>query len=89
MNSPICCGIPSLLNHALNKPFYVCTECKKEVLETKSSTKWTTYPTAPTPISIEEVPFITLEDFEQFELYKPWLGGDTLTTNDKEDDTNG
>lgn len=72
--------MPSVQNWVNMEPFFFCTECRKEVTaETPPKTVWTTYPVIPTPISVEEV--ITLEDFEQLELFdNPWFDHKPVTT---------
>lgn len=96
MNTPLCCG-PVILNYALGKPFYVCTECKLEVFDDPTVPPVyapnvipviSMYPSVPTPISVEEVK--SLEEFEQLELFNPWMDGHTLSINsNKEEPTNG
>ena len=79
--TPTCCSKDSVIeNWALNKKFFVCTECHKEVTPdmpevTAKKTVWTTYPVKPMPISVEEV--------EQLELFDNWM--DTLSYNPKKD----
>jgi hypothetical protein len=80
-----CCG-NVIENHALGKSFYVCTKCKKEVFPMPSTTPnvevgsvtYNTYPTTPTPISVEFVD--KAQDFEQLELFDfPWIDGSDLS----------
>lgn len=85
MNTPTCCG-PVIENWALNKKFYVCTECKKEVTEAPSPNAYAkvevssrVYPTVPTPISVEEVSTLS----------QPWDESEYPFTTNKDDYDNG
>lgn len=75
-----CCGKDNVVeNWALNKKFYVCRECKKEVSPEPPTTPTLTVETyPPTPLSVEFVGWA--EELEQLELFdKPWISGNTLS----------
>lgn len=80
MITPSCCG-PVIENWALNKSFYVCTECKQEVFAMPDTTPepsvaasviWTTYPVTPVPMAVEEVRDYP-EDYDQLELFEMFV----------------
>lgn len=81
MSLPTCCG-NVIENYALGNKFYVYTKCKQEVTETPPTNPtvvMSIYPDRPVPIEV-----IALDCFEQLELFEPWLDGNTLANNKKE-----